>query len=180
MTQSWLPGAGDDPARQPASDVPAAPPTEERSALNPKPASRLSGVQGSATMELAAAIPVVVFLLTAGLAAVTATTAQLRCVDAAREAARAAARGDPAAIAVGKRVAPAGASVTVSRGSDLIRVSVSAPLPAVGWAWSGRIEATAVAEPEPAADPAAGPTAGSGAEPRAGSTAATAGPEPTP
>jgi hypothetical protein len=126
-------------------------------------------------MELAAAIPVVVLLLTAGLAAVTATTTQLRCVDAAREAARAAARGDPAAVTVGRRVAPPEAVVTVSRSADLVRVHVSAPLPAVGWAWSGRIEATAVAEPEPAAQPAAAPgaepTAAPGAEPN---------PEPVP
>jgi hypothetical protein len=49
-----------------------------------------------------------VWLLTIGLA-------QVRMVDAAREAARAAARGDPAsaAIAQGSRVAP-GAVVTVS------------------------------------------------------------------
>ncbi|SHN02692.1 TadE family type IV pilus minor pilin [Cryptosporangium aurantiacum] len=105
------------------------------------------------TAELAAAIPVVVFLLTAGLAALTATTTQLRCVDAAREAARAAARGDPGATAAGQRVAPDGATVRLVRDGELIRVTVSAPLPAVGWAWSGRIVATAVAEPEPPALP---------------------------
>jgi hypothetical protein len=104
-------------------------------------------------MELAAAIPVVVFLLTAGLAGVSAVTTQLRCVDAAREAARAAARGDPQAVASGQRVAPPDASVAVTRSGDVVRASVSAPLPAVGWVWSGQLTATAVAESEPAADP---------------------------
>ena len=38
------------------------------------------------TAELAAVLPVVVMLLLAGLTVLAATTAQLRCVDAAREA----------------------------------------------------------------------------------------------
>jgi hypothetical protein len=94
-----------------------------------------------------------VLLLTAGLTAVTATTTQLRCVDAARETARAAARGDPGAVAAGRRVAPPGAAVRLVHDDDLVRVTVSAPLPAIGRLWSGRIEATAVAEPEPAPAP---------------------------
>ncbi|GAA3386823.1 TadE family type IV pilus minor pilin [Cryptosporangium minutisporangium] len=105
------------------------------------------------TAELAAAIPVVVFLLTAGLTALTATTTQLRCVDAARETARAAARGDPDAAAAGQRVAPTGATVRLTRDDEFVRVTVSAPLPAVGRVWPGRIVATAVAEPEPPALP---------------------------
>ncbi|MDP9241529.1 MAG: pilus assembly protein, partial [Actinomycetota bacterium] len=49
---------------------------------------------GSVTAELATALPVLVFLLAVALGAVGAVTAQLRCVDAAREGARAAARGE--------------------------------------------------------------------------------------
>ncbi len=51
-----------------------------------------SADRGSVTAELAVALPALVLLLLAGLTAVQAVTVQLRCVDAAREAARAAAR----------------------------------------------------------------------------------------
>lgn len=48
------------------------------------------------------------------LAGLTAVTMQVRCVDAAREAARLAARGDQQnAVTVARRVAPDGATVTV-------------------------------------------------------------------
>ncbi|MFG1920482.1 TadE family type IV pilus minor pilin [Cryptosporangium sp. NPDC048952] len=105
------------------------------------------------TAELAAVLPVVVLLLTAGLTVLAATTAHLRCVDAAREAARAASRGDPGAVEIGRRVAPSGATVLVSREDGLVRVTVSAPLPSIGRAWPGRVAATAVAEPEPGPPP---------------------------
>ena len=111
--------------------------------------ARPAGAGGSVTAELAAVLPVVVMLLLAGLAVLAATTAQLRCVDAAREAARAAARGDPAAAEIGRRVAPSGAEVRLRRDEEYVRVTVTAPLPALGRAWPGRIVATAVAEPEP-------------------------------
>ncbi|GAA0263575.1 TadE family type IV pilus minor pilin [Cryptosporangium japonicum] len=101
------------------------------------------------TAELAAALPIVVLLLTAGLTVLAATTAHLRCVDAAREAARAASRGDPEAVAVGRRVAPSGARVRLVHEGGLVRVVVSAPMPAVGRAWPGEVTATAVAELEP-------------------------------
>lgn len=104
---------------------------------------------GSVTAELATVLPVVVLLLIAGLTVLVATTTQLRCVDAAREAARAASRGDPAAVAIGRRVAPPGATVRVGREGDLIRVTVSAPLPTIGRAWPGQVSAAAVAEAEP-------------------------------
>ncbi|TQS43848.1 TadE family type IV pilus minor pilin [Cryptosporangium phraense] len=111
------------------------------------PGAAVGGAVGSVTAELAAAIPVVVLLLTAGLTALGATTTQLRCVDAARETARAAARGDADPVSVGRRLAPAGASIRVEATEDLVTVTVSAP--AVGPLWPGRIDATAVVEPEP-------------------------------
>ncbi len=54
--------------------------------------------------------------------------AQLRCVDAAHAAARAAARGDaPADVeAAGRTVAPPGAVVTVTRVGDQVHVAVRA------------------------------------------------------
>jgi len=69
------------------------------------------------------------------LATALAVAADIRCVDAAREGARAAARGDPVpvVVAAARRAAPAGARVAVSSGGGLVRVSVSSavagPLP---------------------------------------------------
>ena len=75
-----------------------------------------------------AALVVVLVLCTAGLAAISA---QIRCVDAAREAARLAARGDERAWsgALGS-LAPANAVLQVRRVGDFVvaRVSSSTPL----------------------------------------------------
>lgn len=75
---------------------------------------------------------------------------QIRVVDAAREAARALARGDPssAAVEAARRVAPAGAAVSITAGERVVvRVSASASPPA-GSLVGGlgvRVEAEAVA-----------------------------------
>lgn len=71
--------------------------------------------RGAATAELAMVLPVLV-AVTIGLVWLLAVgTAQVRVVDAARETARAAARGDSPAQAVerGMRVAPAGSRISV-------------------------------------------------------------------
>jgi peptidyl-tRNA hydrolase len=61
------------------------------------------------------------------LAGVTAVSMQVRCVDAAREAARLAARGDErAAIAAARGVAPGGAVVQVRRDGEFIVATVTA------------------------------------------------------
>lgn len=61
------------------------------------------------------------------LAGVTAVSMQLRCVDAAREAARLAARGDErAGIDTARRVAPAGARIQVRRDGGFVTVTVTA------------------------------------------------------
>ncbi|MBC9732773.1 TadE family type IV pilus minor pilin [Nocardioides marmotae] len=70
-----------------------------------------------ATAELALVLPALV-AVTAGLVWLLAVgAAQLRVVDAARETARAAARGDDdaAAVARGERVAPPGGRVVLRR-----------------------------------------------------------------
>ncbi|MFI5955588.1 TadE family type IV pilus minor pilin [Cryptosporangium sp. NPDC051539] len=126
------------------------------------------GARGSVTAELAAALPVVVLLLTAGLAALSATTTQLRCVDAARETARAAARGEADPVAVGLRTAPAGASIRVARVDGLVQVTVS--VPAASRLWPARIEATAVIEPEPGPDRGPNPHLRPQPEPALGSS----------
>ena len=61
-------------------------------------------------------------LCAAGIAAVST---QLRCIDAAREAARLAARGDLAATAVAAVLAPPGASMDVRRDGGYIVARVS-------------------------------------------------------
>jgi len=69
----------------------------------------------------------VLVLCVAGL---TAVTMQVRCVDAAREAARLAARGDgDAAVAAAQRVAPRGAAVQVDRDGDYVVATVTARSP---------------------------------------------------
>ncbi|WP_330476103.1 TadE family type IV pilus minor pilin [Terrabacter sp. C0L_2] len=86
------------------------------------------------TAELAVAIPSVVLVLALCLVAAKAGVDQIRCVDAARVASRAAARGDdPARVrALASASAPAGANVRVegsaSGGGDAgggVRVTVS-------------------------------------------------------
>ncbi|GAA1658599.1 hypothetical protein GCM10009765_05000 [Fodinicola feengrottensis] len=91
-----------------------------------------------------------VILLAAALTAVSAVSTQLRCVDAAREGARAAARGerDPAAFA--RRVAPAGATVRLSSSGDLVRVEVTVRARSLGRLLPGpMVDGTAVAAREP-------------------------------
>ena len=87
---------------------------------------------GYATVEAALAIPTLV-LFTVALAGILAgLSTQIRCVDAARLGARAAARGEPAAeiqTAV-SRAAP-GSSMHISTEDGLVHVTVAAPVAAV-------------------------------------------------
>jgi Flp pilus assembly protein TadG len=76
---------------------------------------------GMVTVELAACLPVLVLLLAVALSAVGVVGAQVRVQDAAREAARAAARGDSAHALDLARVAAPGASVVVrSQDGDVV------------------------------------------------------------
>ena len=86
-------------------------------------AVRRTRERGSATAELAAALPILVVLLLAGLTGVDATLAKLRCVDAAREAARVAARGESGDEAA-RRLAPDGATISVRVEGDVVRAVV--------------------------------------------------------
>ena len=101
---------------------------------------------GMATVEGAFVIAAIVTVLIVSVGAVTATIAQIRCTDAAREVARLTASGDTSAVSVGKKVAGGSASVEVSEGTDLIEATVSMGvrlLPGL------RVSARAVAVPEP-------------------------------
>lgn len=99
-------------------------------------------------------LPVLVAFVVGLVWLVSLGVLQARCVDAAREAARALARGDPhqVAITLAKRGAPDGAQVDIAPAADVIEVTVSvqarppgpifAMLPAVG------LRATAVSAVE--------------------------------
>jgi Flp pilus assembly protein TadG len=84
--------------------------------------------------ETAVVLPVLLLVLAGAVAAVTVVGAQLRCVDAAREGARAAARGEDAATvaALVERAAPEGAETAVSEVGDEVHVVVTADVPALG------------------------------------------------
>ncbi len=86
------------------------------------------------TAETAVVLPVLLLVLAASVAAVTVVGAQLRCVDAAREGARAAARGEPVAIVetLVARAAPDGAVTAVAVTAEEVRVTVSTPIAPLG------------------------------------------------
>ncbi|WP_185149209.1 TadE family type IV pilus minor pilin [Streptomyces sp. Ag109_O5-1] len=90
--------------------------------------------RGFVTAEAAVVLPVLVAFTMALVWGLLVVAAQIRCVDAARTGARAAARQDAedAVVAVTKEAAPAGAAVTVGREGDLVRVTVVAKPPVLG------------------------------------------------
>lgn len=88
--------------------------------------SRSRSERGAATAELAMVLPLLI-AVTIGLVWLLAVgAAQVRAVDAARETARAVARGDavPEAVARGERVAPSGSTVTVHDGGGQVTAVV--------------------------------------------------------
>lgn len=103
------------------------------------------------TAELALALPLLL-TLTAGLVWLLAVAiAQVRTVDAAREAARAVARGDDTGVALelGARVAPDGVRLSVRHDGDRIvvraRGRISGPGGLFGALPGATVEAEAVA-----------------------------------
>lgn len=127
-----------------------------RGARRPAPRSAPIGSRGSVTAETAVLLPVLLVVLAAAVGVLACVAAQLRCVDAARAAARVAARGDDPALvqATGQRLAPPGARVAVGTSGDSVEVVVSAQVRPFGAALrrlpavevSGR--AVAVVEPD--------------------------------
>jgi Flp pilus assembly protein TadG len=120
-----------------------------------RPAPR--GERGAVTAELALVLPVLV-AVTVGLVWLLAIgAAQIRTVDAARETARAVARGDDEgdAVARGREVAPPGSTFTVSRGDGEVRVTVTGVVAGPGGLFSHlpapqvRAEAVAAEEESP-------------------------------
>lgn len=99
-------------------------------------------------MEAALALAALVFVLVICVTGVSCVLAQVRCADAAREAARLAARGDEDGAAAAVQIlAPQGASLSIG-GGEVVTATVS--VPAAGGLLPGvRITASAGAAREP-------------------------------
>ncbi|MEU9042488.1 MULTISPECIES: TadE family type IV pilus minor pilin [unclassified Kitasatospora] len=97
------------------------------------------------------ALPALVLLAAMLIWGVLAAAAQIRCVDAARVGARAAARGETDAVELARAAAPEGARVRVTPTADTVRVDVDAPCAApgrLGGLLAVRVGAAAVAARE--------------------------------
>ena len=104
------------------------------------------------TAETAVVLPVLLFVLAGAVAAVTVVGAQLRCVDAAREGARAAARGEDTSLVttLAGRAAPDGAATTVAVAGATVTVTVTAQVAPLGPVpLRVPVSASAVAQREP-------------------------------
>ncbi len=90
--------------------------------------------RGAVTAEAAVVIPLLLAVAMALVWLVALAATQVRVVDAAREAARAAARGEPDAVSVerGRQVAPDGARFEISRGGGAVTVRVAADVKGPG------------------------------------------------
>jgi Flp pilus assembly protein TadG len=95
---------------------------------------RRSSQDGAVTAETAVVLPMIA-IFAVGLAwLVSLGVVQVRVQDAAREAARVAARGDSVVTATSyaRRIAPAGARVTIARSGGSVVVTVEAPVDGPG------------------------------------------------
>jgi ABC-type Na+ efflux pump permease subunit len=109
--------------------------------------------RGAVTAELALGIPVLVSLTIGLVWLLSIGIAQVRMVDAARETARAGARGDPdpAAVEQGRRVAPDATVTIAERDGQVVAEAVdtvSAPGGLLGFLPSVSVHAEAVAAAE--------------------------------
>jgi len=86
-----------------------------------------SSDRGAVTAELAITLPVLLSLLLLGIWSIGLVILNIQCIDAARDVARAVARGEPPdqAKAVGHRAIPTG-TITITREGPDIHVTVTA------------------------------------------------------
>lgn len=93
----------------------------------PRPGGRRRTEAGTVTAEVAILLPMLMATIVFGFWLVGVVTANIRCVDAARDVARAVARGESADTArlIGERAAPPGALVEITRDGDDIEVTVT-------------------------------------------------------
>lgn len=125
--------------------------TTDRARPSPRPAPHDAG---AVTAETAVLLPALVLLLAVLLAASAAGMTLIRYEEAARASARAAARGESAAVvrSAALRVAGQDASVRLAGSSGTTTVTVSGPAPGVLGAWGGwELHAEASARTERAA-----------------------------
>ncbi|HET7328666.1 MAG TPA: TadE family protein [Nocardioidaceae bacterium] len=122
-----------------ASDVSGRGPTGRRSRRE----------RGTVTAEAAVVLPALIGVTMTLVWVVGAGVAQVRCVDAARDAVRALARDEPeaAVVAAAREMLPPGARVQVSRSGSSVEVRISyAATPPGSWldgAMAWPIDATA-------------------------------------
>ncbi|MEV5961761.1 TadE family type IV pilus minor pilin [Kribbella sp. NPDC051952] len=83
--------------------------------------------RGAITAELAITLPVLLSLLLLGIWSIGLVILNIQCIDAARDVARAVARGEPPdqAKAIGHRTVPT-ATITITREGQDIHVTVTA------------------------------------------------------
>lgn len=95
---------------------------------------------GMVTAETAILLPALAVLLAGLLWVIVSVMGQLRCIDAAREAARLAARGDSGSsvVSVARTLAPPGAGVTITRQNGQVIATVTARQRAFG-GWADRL-----------------------------------------
>jgi Flp pilus assembly protein TadG len=104
--------------------------------------------------ETALVLPVLLLVLATAVGALVVVGSQLRCVDAAREGVRAAARGESARVVrtLVARAAPSGASMSLATGDGALTVTVTAPVRPLGpLPLVVRVTAAATGELEPGA-----------------------------
>lgn len=115
----------------------------------------LGGAEGMSTVEAAIAVAALLAVVLLCLGALSAATLRIGCVDAAREGARLAARGDPGARQTAADMAPDGARVQITRTGQTVQATVTVRAPLVPMvSVTGR--ASAAVEPD-GADGAAMP-----------------------
>lgn len=92
----------------------------------PPAKSRRRGDRGAVTAEMALVLPVLIALLILGIWSIGLVVMNIRCTDAARDVARAVARGDSPeqAEAIGHRTVPTG-TITITRDDSDIYVTVT-------------------------------------------------------
>ena len=113
-------------------------------------AGRRDTDRGMVTAELAACLPVLVLVLAAALMAVSVVGARVRLQDAAREAARASARGDTAVARQLAADSAPGSSLQLSTDAgDVVAVVRAQVHPLGGWLPSLTVSERAIAQMEP-------------------------------
>jgi Flp pilus assembly protein TadG len=99
----------------------------DRGGSRPSRRGRRGAEEGTVTAEVAILLPMLMATIVFGFWVVGVVTANIRCVDAARDVARAVARGESAdtARSIGERAAPPGTLVEITRDGDDIQVTVT-------------------------------------------------------